>query len=290
MRACDAEHGRLLLVALVLSGALQAPSAAAEAAFSTKATVGNNQRLYVYGEELSGEIEFTFASGVLAVNGRIIVPPPQPASECVQPSLVTDERLLARYRNAPSVSVCLASGGTIRECVRAFIARKDSMIGAVAGRWSELRSALSEKPPPTSGVWQKLSDSALVCLDPEIVGDVAVARQLARISADGMMVVPLLGVTPSTVIVQIDSSARPPSRSSELLSEQTARGRVAEYLRPFSYSEPVLVLISRGGSLTSSGSKAEALFREIDALRADPNLRPTLLTASEACELRRFAQ
>lgn len=252
-----------------------------------------DHRFFLYGEELAGPLRFELDAGALRVNARALFPPPaapaRPAREQPEGALRT------AFGNVPLVSECVARGGTWSDCVRAFTARQDSMTRRIGRRWRELGDARGAAAPGNDraadepAAVRARSDSALVWLDPAVVGEIEAARAQSSIDAHGVLRFPVPGSAIGLVTIDVDSPFGATRAVPESLTVAAAAARVMQVARFLTHRRPAIYVVSRGGDAAATGARAREFLAEIDAVKADPNFQPKRLSGGQADEFRAFA-
>ncbi len=253
--------------------------------FPYTVTLEIDNHFFLYGEEVSGPLIFTYTPGAMWVNGTQVLPRPAP----FPPPPLTDGQMLEVWGDVPFVKECMKDGRGVRECSEALYAKKKAMIDAIGRVWRQLRDDLiavrdSLPKDDSAGQWRAISDSALSAIDPDVVGDTAIARAKMRINEYGNFWLPIPGIG---VPLLVDISAPPPPPSPpDSLTEEKAFIELRSFAMFLERPEPGIVIISRGTQTCANGAKAVEVFEEIGRVKADPDLVSHILSRSETLEFR----
>lgn len=139
----------------------------------------------LYGEDIEGLLVFSYSDSSLYISGRRAFPPPPPILD-----QVPDSTLLEIYGGIPSVQRRLAEGASPQIACREFQTRQRRMIDRIRTDWTDLRAHLDDRMDSVPAeslmiVFRIIADSALSAMDPDVVGDLSLARHRASIDMQG---------------------------------------------------------------------------------------------------------
>jgi hypothetical protein len=223
-----------------------------------------DHRFFLHGEELTGAITFEYRNEALTVNGRrLLAAPPDSLSKRAQP----DSVLLERWGGVPYVRECIARGESIASCTERFGAKRDSMIQRILRAWDARRSGLGAE---SAGVPAEALEDPLILLDPDVVGDVAAAREASELR-DHALRFPIPGSSTRTWHVLFQG---PTSAGAPWLSREGAILKLTRYAQFLEQPKAAIFIVGRSGEMGAIGADAIEASAEIDSLRANPAYQP----------------
>jgi len=245
---------------------------------------GPQAHFVLYGEALASPLVFTHADGSLFINGRKAYPPPPPI-----PSPLSESDLARLCGQVPYVQRRVAETGDIRKAVEEFEAKRTALINRVGEVWRRLRDealagADSLSPSAAMRLYDVIGDSALTYLDDtDVVGELSVARQRARISMFGKLVFYAPGekYPENTAFV---GHGPPPADPARFSAGQLAT-RVEGFLPFLQTSRVAIVIVSRGAEVCAIGPSAQRLLDDIVSIRANPSAEARSLSREQVYEL-----
>lgn len=259
-----------LLVAAACALAIAAPARADGAPpsgrdFPYTIALSADHRFFLHGEELIGSLTFEYHDGALTVNDRtLFAPPPDSLPKRAHP----DSAMLQLWGGVPYVRDCISRGESIASCAERFAAKRDSMTQRIIRAWDARRSGRSAE---SAGVPAEAIEDPLILLDPDVVGDVAAARELAELR-DHALSFPIPGSFIRTwrVLFQGPLSGKPPQ-----LSREGAILKLTRYSQFLEQPKPAICVVGRSGEMAAIGAEAVAAFAEIDSLRSNSAYDPS---------------
>lgn len=246
-----------------------------------------NESFFLYGRQLVDELVFSFAQGVISVNGVPIDGAPEPLPDSLLQ--IRAEKLRALYAGNALFDSCSNSGRAPRDCAELFEVRFSEMTAEMGRTWRALRDDYFARGDSLSidtslVIWDLISDSTLTMLDSMLVGNLDAARRATSVAPSGVVVFTTLGgrLLPTGAELARERGDSQPAA----LTEDSAFAIVRRYVKVFDYPGPSLVVVTRAGGRIVTGERATRLKTEIELIKADPRYRPSILSEAQAREFR----